>query len=191
MRGMQKAGLIAGFFVIAGLGLSVPQANAQKRETIQAQAWGQDRMAGKTFNMTIIIQSYSTPQDQKTLLDAFDKGGHDALVRALQKMPSKGRISMTGTLGTNIAYVRSFPTETGRKIRVVTDRPIEFGEAYRAGRSTQYDVTVVELDIDAANAKKSGGGLIIGARIKMGANQQIIVESYGSGPWRLSNVMER
>ena len=191
MRGFHKAGLVAGFFVIAGLGLSVPQVNAQKSETIQAQAWGQDWMAGRTFNMTILIQSYSTPQDQKTLIDAFNQGGHDALVRALNKMPSKGRISMTGTLGTDIAYVRSFPTETGRKIRVVTDRPIQFREAYQAGRSTQYDVTVVELNIDSTNAKKSTGGLIVGARIKLNKSGQVEVESYGSGPWRLNNIMER
>lgn len=190
MRGLQRAGLIAGFFVIAGFGLCVVNLNAQKSETIQAQAWGQDRMAGRSFNMTVIIQSYSTPQDQKTLIDAFNQGGHDALVRALQKMPSKGRVSMTGTLGTNIAYVRSFPTETGRKIRVFTDRPIEFREAYQGTRSKQYDVTVVELNIDSANAKKSSGGLIIGARVRMNKSGQVEIESYGS-PWRLSNVMER
>ena len=190
MRGLHKAGLIAGFFVIAGLGLGVTHLNAQKSETIQAQAWGQDRLAGKNFNMTIRIQSYSTPQDQKTLIDAFNKGGHDALVSALQKMPSRGRVSMTGTLGTDIAYVRSFPTETGRKIRVVTDRPIQFREAYQSGRSTQYDVTVVELNIDSANQKNSSGGLIVGARVRMNKSGQVEIESYGS-PWKLSNVMER
>jgi hypothetical protein len=191
MRRIHKGGLIAGFLVMAGLAFGVSHLNAQqKRETIQAQAWGKDRLAGRTFNMTIVINSYSTPQDQKTLLDAFNSGGHDALVRALQKMPSRGRIAMTGTLGTDIAYVRSFKTETGRKIRVVTDRPIEFREAYRSGRSEQYDVTIVELNIDQANQKKSTGGLIVGARVRM-KNNQIEVESYGSGPWRLNNIMER
>jgi hypothetical protein len=191
MRGIQKASLIAGFFVIAGLGMGVAHLNAQKSETIQAQAWGQDRLAGKTFNMTIRIQSYSTPEDQKTLIDAFNRGGHDAMVKALQKMPSRGRVAMTGTLGTDIAYVRSFPTETGRKIRVLTDRPIQFREAYQSGRSMQYDVTVVEINIDSANQKKSSGGLIVGARVRLNKSGQIEVESYGSGPWRLTNVMER
>ena len=97
---------------------------------------------------------------------------------------------MTGTLGTDIAYVRSFPTETGRKIRVVTDRPIQFREAYQSGRSTQYDVTVVELNIDSANQKNSSGGLIVGARVRMNKSGQVEIESYGS-PWKLSNVMER
>jgi hypothetical protein len=192
MRLLHKAGLIAGFLVIAGLGVGVSHLNAQKKsETIQAQAWGDVWAAGKTFNMTIIIQSYSTPQDQKTLIDAFNQGGHDAMVKVLQKMPSRGRIAMTGTLGTDIAYVRSFPTETGRKIRVVTDRPIYFRESYHAGRSTQYDVTVAELNIDKENAKKGSGTLILGARVRLNKSGQIEVESYGSGPWRLTNIMER
>lgn len=192
MRGIHKAGLIASCFVMAGLAFSVSHLNAQqKRETIQAQVWGEQRMAGKTFNMTIIINSYSTPQDQKTLLDAFKSGGHDALVRALQKMPERGRIAMTGTLGTNIAYVREFKTETGRKLRILTNRPIYFAEAYRSGRSVGYDTTIVELNIDQTNQKNSNGSLILGARVSMGKNNQIEVESYGSGPWRVNNVMER
>jgi hypothetical protein len=35
-----------------------------KRETIQAQAMGQNRAAGKTFNVTVSIDSYSTSEDQ-------------------------------------------------------------------------------------------------------------------------------
>jgi hypothetical protein len=191
MRRIHKGGLVASLFVIAGLAFGVFHLNAQqKQETIQAQVWGEQRMAGKTFNMTIRISSYSTPQDQKTLLDAFKSGGHEALVRALQKMPERGRIAMTGTLGTNIAYVRSFKTETGRKLRILTDRPIYFAEAYRSGRSVEYDTTIVELNIDQANQKKSNGSLILGARVRMKGNQ-IEVESYGSGPWRVNNIMER
>ena len=97
---------------------------------------------------------------------------------------------MTGTLGAQIAYVRTFQTETGRKIRVLTDRPIYFAEAYQAGRSTQYDVTFAELNIDQANQKNSSGTLILGARIRT-KNNQVEIESYGSGPWRVNNIMER
>jgi hypothetical protein len=191
MRKIHKWGLIAGLIVMAGLAIGVSPLNAQqKRETIQAQVWGEQRLAGKTFNMTIIINSYSTPEDQKALIGAFQKGGHDAMVKVLQKMPSRGRIAMTGTLGAQIAYVRTFQTETGRKIRVLTDRPIYFAEAYHAGRSTQYDVTFAELNIDQANQKNSSGTLILGARIRT-KNNQVEIESYGSGPWRVNNIMER
>jgi hypothetical protein len=193
MRRIHKIGLLAGFFVVASLGLGSLISSAQnKSETIQANAWGDVRTAGKVFNMTIIINSYSTPEDQKTLIDAFNRGGQQELVKTLWKMKTKGRIAVTGTLGNQIAYVRSFPTETGRKIRILTQRPLKFAEAYYGGRSTSYDVSVVELNINKSDSKKSTGGLIIAARIKVDKKtNQIVVESYGSGPWRLSNIMER
>jgi hypothetical protein len=161
-----------------------------KREVIQATAMGQMRAAGKMFNVTINIESYSTPEDQKVLIDAFTTGGHNALVEALQKMKSKGRVAITGTLGYQIAYIRSFPTENGRIIRLITDRPIQFAEAYYSGRSKDYDLSGIEMTL-AADPKKSEGSLVIGGRFKLDKDKQITFESYGSGPWRLTNIMER
>jgi hypothetical protein len=54
---------------------------------------------------------------------------HDALAKTLRKMQSKGRVAITGTLGYQIAYVRSVTTENGRRIRLITDRPVHFKEA--------------------------------------------------------------
>jgi hypothetical protein len=161
-----------------------------KIETIQAQAMGQLTAAGKTFNVTVRIESYSTPEDQRVLIDAFTSGGHNALVKALSKMKGRGRVAITGTIGYQIAYIRSFPTETGRKIRLITDRPIQFKEAYVGGRTTDYDLSAMEINLDK-DPKKSDGTLIVAGKFKVEKDGQITFESYGSGPWRLTNVMER
>lgn len=161
----------------------------QKKETIQATAMGQTRAAGRMFSVNILIESYSTPQDQKTLIDAFSSGGHDALVDALSKMKGRGRVSVTGTLGYQIAYVRSFPTSNGRMIRLITDRPIGIGEAFRNGRSRDYDLSAIEINI-ANERKKSDGILIVAGKFRIDKNNQIELESLGDA-WRLTNVMER
>jgi len=157
---------------------------------IQATAFGQQRASGKTTNVTINIESYSTPEDQKVLIDAFNTGGHDALAKTLSKMKSKGRVAITGTLGYQISYIRSFPTATGRKIRLVTDRPIHFREAYVSGRSTDYDLSALEINLNA-DPKQNDGSLIVAGKFKVDKNQQVSFESYGSGPWRLVNITER
>jgi len=72
---------------------------------------GQLKASGKAFHVTVNIESYSTPEDQKVLIDAFNAGGHDLLVKTLSKMKPKGRVAITGTLGYQIAYIRSFSTE--------------------------------------------------------------------------------
>jgi hypothetical protein len=161
-----------------------------KRETIQAQAMGQSTSAGKQFNVTISINSYSTPDDQKTLIDAFTQGGQRALTKALSKMKSKGRVGVTGTLGYNIAYIRTFPAENGRKIRLITDRPIQLAEARESTRSKEYDLSALEVNLNN-DPSKSSGSLIIGLRVKVDKDNQLVFESYGSGPWKLVNVMER
>lgn len=185
--------LIAGVLVIAVLAMAAFKIGAQdkpKRETIQAQAMGQNRAAGKTFNVTVSIDSYSTPDDQELLINAFNQGGQAALSKSLSKMKPKGRVAVTGTLGYNIAYVRTFSTENGRKIRLITDRPIQFAEARNNGRSTDYDLSALELNLDNDKSQNSGS-LIIGLRVKVDKDSQLIFESYGSGPWKLVNVMER
>jgi hypothetical protein len=185
--------LIANVLMMVVLTMAAVKIGAQdkpKREVIQAQAMGQNRAAGKTFNVTVSIDTYSTPEDQKSLISAFNQGGQAALSKTLSKMPSKGRVAVTGTLGYSIAYVRTFPSENGRTIRLVTDRPIQFVEARENGRSTDYDLSAIELNLDN-DKSKSAGSLIIGLRVKVDRDDQLVFESYGSGPWKLVNVMER
>jgi hypothetical protein len=191
-RALNLSGMIA--FICSLLFLLTSNLGAQdkpKRETIQATARGQQRASGKMFHVTINVESYSTPEDQKTLIDAFNTGGHDLLVKTLSKMPTNGRVAITGTIGYRIAYIRSFTTETGRRIRLVTDRPIQFAEAYNNGRSTDYDLSAIEINLNAADPKKSDGSLIVAGKFKVDKDQQVIFESFGSGPWALVNIMER
>lgn len=191
LYGLTLSGMLAtssGFFLLTTLKAGA-QDNPQ-RETIQATAMGQQRASGKMFSVTVTIESYSTPADQKILSDAFKNGGHDALVKTLSKMKSKGRVAITGTLGYQIAYIRSFPTENGRRIRLLTDRPIQFAEAYISGRTKDYDLSALEINLNA-DPKQSDGGLIVAGKFKIDKSQQISFESYGSGPWRLVNIMER
>ncbi|MFZ3216707.1 MAG: hypothetical protein WA192_11665 [Candidatus Acidiferrales bacterium] len=108
---------IVGALITVVLAMAALKTGAQdkpKRETIQAQAMGQNRAAGKNFNVTVTIESYSTVDDQKALLDAFKQGGQAALSKSLAKMKSKGRVAVTGTLGYSIAYVRSRPRTAGK-----------------------------------------------------------------------------
>jgi hypothetical protein len=165
--------------------------SGQKTETIQAQAFGTTTMAGRTFGVTIRIESYSTPADQKTLIDAFQRGGHDKLVEALGKMKSRGRVGITGDLGYQIAYIRNIPTPNGRTVRIITDRPINIGEAIYNGRSMDYDLSLVEIHLNK-DKDESTGNLVVGGRFKVNKKtKQIEFESYEASPWRLAGIMER
>jgi hypothetical protein len=160
------------------------------REVYQAQALGQGTQFGKTFDVTINIERYSTPEERQVLVDAFQQAGSKGLFNALGKMRSKGRIAITGTLGYDISFVRKIPTDDGFKIRVLTNRPIRFGEAWVNGRSMDYNLSALELNI-SDERNKSAGILLPACQFKIDKKTgEIVAENY-QNPWKLQNIMDR
>jgi hypothetical protein len=180
---LQRAGWAAAILLLASL-----TAFAQhKRETFGATAMGEGTYFGKTFNVTIILEEYSTAEDQQVLLEAFQKDGNQGLVNTLSKMPSKGRIAITGTLGYDVNYVRVFQTPTGRKIRLVTDRPITFGEAWTDSRSQDYNLSALELNI-SDDKGQSSGTLLPACQFSVTKEKELSIEAYAN-PWKLTNII--
>jgi hypothetical protein len=160
-----------------------------KREVFQAQAMGTQTQMGKTFGVTVNIGEYSSPEERQVLVEAFDKAGSEGLFNALEKMPSKGRIAITGTLGYDISFIRKIPTDDGFKIRVLTNRPIRIGEAWVNGRSTDYNLSALEFDV--SNQKdKSTGVLLPACQFKIDKKtKELVIENY-QNPWKLVNILD-
>src|SRR5208283_4723485 len=57
-----------------------------KSETIDASAMGSGTQLGQIFEVTLIINEFSSPADKQILLQAFQKGQNQGLVNALTKM---------------------------------------------------------------------------------------------------------
>src|SRR4029077_16627587 len=152
---------LAGFAAIVCLILflsfdSAAQEEQRVNEVYQAQAMGQNTQFGQTFNVTINIERYSTSEERQVLVEAFQQAGSKGLFNALEKMRSKGRIAITGTLGYDVSFVRRIPTDTGYKLRILTNRPIRFGEAWVNGRSMDYNLSALELDMSSEKDKSTG-----------------------------------
>lgn len=189
MRAMNRlvcnALMICLFVLLAGIGEIV---HAQGRMTVQATAMGTSTQMGKMANVNIIINQFSTPDDQKTLIDAFTSSGQDGLVNALQKMNSKGRVRFaSGGVGNDIKYIMELPSENGRRIRLVTDRNLAFGELYRGTRSRDYRVGAVELLLTPDG--KGSGTVLPACKLTIDKKtQQIQIETY-QNRWNLTNLM--
>jgi len=181
--------LIAASFVL----LAGSRASAQKLPKsiyIQAQAMGEQQQMGRTFNITLIIEEFSPPSDQQGLMEAFQQKGNEGLTRALDKMHSKGRMSITGTLGYDVSYVRQWKEPDGStKYRLVTNRPITFGEAWGDSRSMDYSISAVELVI-FPDKKKNTGTLLPLVQLKLNKENHLELETY-QNPWKLVDVQQR
>lgn len=111
------------------------------------------------------------------------KGKNQGLTKALEKMPSAGRISTPDTVGYDIAYYTVIPTETGRQIRFVTDRLMAFGEIYYNTRTTDYSLTAGLLNIN--DKDKSTGVLYPAAELKMNKKKSERTWELNKNPWKL------
>ncbi|HYX70266.1 MAG TPA: hypothetical protein VE825_14105 [Terriglobales bacterium] len=160
-----------------------------KRETFGATAMGgEGPYFGKTFNVTIIVEQYSTVEDQQILLQAFNTAGNQGLVNALNKMPAKGHIAITGTLGYDVTYVREFPMPNGgRRIRLVTNRPITMGEMWTDSRSQDYNLSALELII-SPDKNQSGGTLLPACQFSITKEKELSIDALQS-PWKLVDII--
>lgn len=162
---------------------------AAQVETIDATARGTSTQMGRIGSIKVIINQFSTPEDRAVLKEAFQKGGNDALVKALSKMKSAGRIQIPGTVGYDLAYAIAIPTPTGRKIRFVTNRRIAFREAYRDTQSQAYDLTAGEIEINDQDKGKSAGVLYPAAQLGVDSEGQVSI-NLRKNPWQLTNIID-
>jgi hypothetical protein len=184
-----KQSLVRTTYIVAVIVMSMLVTNAQerKREYINAIAQGTSVQLGKIVSVSLIINELSTPDDQKVLIAAFAEKGSEGVANALGKMHSKGRISLTGTLGFDVNYIREFPMPGGgKKIRFVTDRPITFGELWHGSRSQDYALSLGEIII-APKQGDSTGTIVPAAQFQLDKENELSVEAF-QNPWKLVSV---
>src|SRR5580704_14101148 len=160
-----------------------------KNETIEASAMGTGSQAGQVISVSMEIYEYSTPEDKQVLVDAFAKGQNQGLVNALTKMHAVGHISITGTLGYDLAFIKMIPTPTGRKIRFVTNRLLRFGEVWADTQSTAFNLTGGEFDLNDSDKSKSTGVLYPACQLAIDKQGQLQIE-LNQNAWNLVDVLD-
>jgi hypothetical protein len=180
---------LASLLITGLLMIGSPSFAANKSETIDATAMGTSTQMGSQFSITLNIYDYSAPADKQILVQAFEKGKDQGLVNALSKMKAAGHIEVTGTLGYDCSYIQMIPTPTGRKIRFVTNRLLRFGEVYWDTRSTAYNLTAGEFDLNDTDKSKSTGVLYPAAELVIDKQGELQMNLIGN-PYNLVDVID-
>jgi hypothetical protein len=165
-----------------------PAAEPLERFSAFAVDLGGITSRGRAGTVDIVIERWSTPEEQKRLTDALGENGSDGLLRALRKVePDTGYIR-----GRGLGYPLRFAAQTplpggGRRILIATDRPISFFEARnRPITVDEYPFMVIDMRL---NAKGEGDGKLLPvARIRQHPDHVIEVENYLQQPVRLTKV---
>ena len=193
-RQISKLLAVATVFVVAAL------AAAQAPAPLRLTAWAVN-MTGSTRASTatvdIKIDRWSTAEERQRLIATFVDKGQDALLKALQKAPVKGRIRIPGyqgpdphnlSLGWDLRYAWEVPGEDGgRRIVIATDRYIGFWEARNQPRSIDYPFTFIEIRLNADG--EGEGKMAVATRLTFDKKKNIVeLENYGTEPVRLQTV---
>jgi hypothetical protein len=182
-----------------GVSMSVPaQENAKpKKEQFAALAYlpsgaGPAMVgAGAKVNVDLHVDRYTSDEEAKSMAGLLVNAGPDALLKALEKSKTIGRIRLTGRVGFyDLKLIRSHRTQEGRRIYGIGDRPVGFLEAYVNNRSMDYPFGILQIDLktDEKGKEKGEGALIYSAKNKVLDGNNIDVESYGISPIRLMAV---
>ena len=185
---------------VLGLSLSIPapaQEQKPKKEKFGALAYmphgaGPAMVGtGARMNVDLYVDSYTSDADAKQWAMLLREGGPDALLKALEKAKTIGKIRLTGRVGFyDFKLIRSHQTENGRRIYAVGDRPVGFLEVYAGNRSLDYPFGILQLDLkkNSKGREEGTGALIYSAKIKVLDGNSIDVETYGIGPIQLMGV---
>jgi hypothetical protein len=185
-RLLHRVSAVCVLAALVGIGTSV---QAQKSMTIQATAMGTSTQMGKLYSVNIYIQQYSTPEERQLLIKAFKTKGQDGLIDVLEDLKPKGRVRFaSGGVGNDVKYIMELPAEKGaRRLRLVTDRNLAFGELYHGTRSREHSVGAIELLLTPDG--KGSGTVLPACRLTVDKKkQQVEIETY-QNPWKLTNFM--
>ena len=145
---------------------------------------------GLTSQLQITITRWTTDAERDLLLKTMVEKGQEAMIDVMKKQEETGFLRLPNTLGYRLFY--AYQTQVGDKRRIVlaTDRPINMAEAWRNGRSMDYAMALLNMELDQDN---KGDGWM-GFAMKLKANQetkQLEIENYGTDPIQLRGIKKK
>lgn len=159
-------------------------------ETFKAQAHVRGAPGVAAATIEVVIQRY-TPDAERTAMErALETGGFPAFLATLRKSSDVGYVEHA-TAKITIRYAREIKIERGRRIDVVTDRPVFFvgGGAPEARPRDGFDVAALRIEVDDIGL--GSGVMAAAARLKLGADGGVQIDDYAEQPIKLLPVTRK
>ena len=164
------------------------EAKEKKEKIEQYTARAFNVQKGRAANINIVINEWTTPEEREGLIQTFLDGGSKALYNALNHKSEKAYLKLAGSLGYDMQYAWQVEIEGKRRIVLATDRPMGFLELARNTRSTDYNVSLVVLELDPETGEGEGSA-VGGAELSIDKEtKRLNIEFAGTQPTKLVKV---
>ena len=136
----------------------------------------------------MVVTRWSTDDEQDMLMATLFDRGPEALLDELRETRRVGYIRPPNCLGYDLRFAKEIPEKDGgRRVVLVTDRPIDFWEAANQPRSIDYPFTVIELRLTRDG--EGEGRMSIATKITGNRVFDLIeLEDYATQPVQLMGV---
>lgn len=137
----------------------------------------------------IKITRWTGPEANERLLSILRDQGQDAFLRALQDEKTVGWIATPTSLRYDFYYAIQTPLEGGgRRIMLITDRPMQIWERLGGSPTRDYPFTVIELRLD----KDGNGQGTLAQLVQLRLVGNILgIENWATAPMRLNEVKRK
>ena len=151
-------------------------------------AIGTNLNADHRSSIDIRITRWATARDEDALSRALVADGPEALLDAVRVAPPAGSIQSAGSRPWTLRFAWQQRTaDGGRRILILTDRPIGGWEILLGSPSLNYPFSVIELWLDPAGDGE--GMLSVATQISIDPEDGLVnVEGYDAQPVRLTHV---
>jgi hypothetical protein len=184
-------------FVLAGFLAAVGSAQEEKVEE-NYRAFGVAMGPGVSGVLNIHITRWSSEEERLTLVKSLIENGQEKTVDLLREQEETGWAStqtgagMRGWPSVRIRYAHEFPQPDGKRVIVlVTDRTITMAEARRGGRSLDYEISALVMELEKGEDGKEEGQGVLYIAAELGFDEekkQIEIEHLGTQPIRLTDI---
>jgi hypothetical protein len=132
------------------------------------------------------ITRWTGPEADERLLKILRNDGQEAFLREIQDEKSVGWIATPTSLRYDFYYSTFTPTEDGgRRVILITDRPMQIWERLGGSPTRDYPFTVIELRLD----KDGNGRGTLAQMVQLRLSGDILgVENWATGPMRLNDI---
>jgi hypothetical protein len=135
-----------------------------------------------------------TPQFDKTAVEtALKEGGYPRFVTAIRNAPEVGQLVLGGGAPFSIRYARERVDGTGRRLVLVTDKPVFFVGGGRADENLAarkgFEVAVIEIRIDGKGV--GTGSMAAAARVRPDGDGGVLLDDFAEQLITLTNISRK
>lgn len=188
MRLSFRAALSTAVLLTAFLCLYEPAVSAQApREEFSATLSNISNVGGVGLTpVTIRITRWTPDADHERLMSILREKGQDAFLRQLTDQAAVGSIATPTSLKYDFFYARQEQlAEGGRKIFMITDRPMDFYERVTSARSRDYPFTVIQMTLGKDG--KGEGSLAQLVQLRL-VGEFLGIENLATSPMKLAEI---